>query len=398
MGGKAYGIAVVLFCDGRIVPVNDGFSAHLAGRIRVHREIGTRMSLVVTDRGWNDPIRLRQLSVPVDLVSPEQYYAGGAELAATIGARRPDVLVIPNPNIVLGVAKGCLARYRIVYEVHELVSDLAAQLGEVDREHSERILELAAARCADFVITFTEHDRLRFVEAGLDSDRVIARPCIPSMTAISASASRDSRRLVFLGNGFYEPNRRAIRFLGRELLPRLPRDVVLSIIGTHPDLPDLRADGRVCLLGPVEDLAPALQLSAIGLCPVWEATGIRMKIFDYGAAGLVTVAARAGLEGVPANPGIVGVASREGFIEAVLRLIASPEECTRRQRAAIVTFRNREDAASEAELLSLILRQPALDVSARRRIAQAAEVRAALSRWPQPRWLEETLQRRRFPR
>jgi len=327
----------------------------------------------------------------VDLVRPEQYYAGGPELETIVGARRPDVIVIPNSHVVLAAAGGYLAQFRMVYEVHELVSDLAIQLGEGGRAHPEQVLELAAARCVDLVVTFTEHDRSRFVNAGLDARRVMARPCVPSIAAISGFASCDPRRLVFLGNGYYEPNRRAIEFLGSQLLPRLPQDAVLSIIGTQPDWPALQADGRIRLVGPVEDLAPALQSSAVGLCPVWHATGIRVKVFDYGAAGLVTVAARIGLEGIPATPGVVGVDSKEEFIEAVLRLIACPEECVRRQRAAIDTFRSCEGTVFETELLSRVLQWPAMNAVARRRIALSAEVQDALSRCPQPRWLEETL-------
>ncbi len=389
-------LTVVLFCDGRIVPANDGFSGHLAGRIQIHAALGTRPSLIVTDRGWNDPLKLEQLPVPVDLVSPEQYYEGAPEIKALLDARRPDVVVIPNSHIVLTAVRSRIAQCRIIFEVHELVSDLAAQLGEDGRTGPERTLELAAAQCADLVVTFTEHDRLRFLNAGLDPDRVVARACISSIATPTGFASRDPWRLVFLGNGYYEPNRRAIEFLAAELLPKLPSHAVMSIIGTQPAWPALQRDTRVRLVGAVENLGVALQTSAVGLCPVWHATGIRVKIFDYGAAGLATVAARSGLEGIPATLGVIAVDSKEEFIGAVLRLIASPEECAWRQKAAAATFRANDGTAAEAELLSRVLGRPAVDEKLRRKVAESSEVQNALSLCPQPRWLQETLCSKRF--
>ena len=111
-------------------------------------------------------------------------------------------------------------------------------------------------------------------------------------------------RLVFTGALAYRPNADAVRYLCREIFPRVRRlhpDARLSIVGPGAS-PELRAacegDG-VEFLGFVPDVFDVLRRSTMFVCPMREGTGIKVKVLEAMACGLPIVATPLALEGIP---------------------------------------------------------------------------------------------------
>jgi glycosyltransferase involved in cell wall biosynthesis len=167
-------------------------------------------------------------------------------------------------------------------------------------------------------------------------------------------------RLFFVGTLGYAPNRDAVEFLCRELLPRLragsPRAVTARVAGAgaSPALVATAAAAGVELLGPVADLAPLYAEADIALVPIRAAGGTRIKILEAFAYGAPVVSTTVGIEGIAAHHGehALIVDGADAFAEACLVLAADPAQArAMAARARTLVDTRYSVPAVEAELL-----------------------------------------------
>ena len=139
-------------------------------------------------------------------------------------------------------------------------------------------------------------------------------------------------RLVFTGGLDYRPNADAVRYLCREIFPRvrsLHPDARLSIVGggASPQLRSACASDGVDFLGFVPDVFEVLRQSTIFVCPMREGTGIKVKLLEAMACGLPVVASPLALEGIPeAEDGrhLRVAASTDAFVDGLSELLGDP--------------------------------------------------------------------------
>jgi hypothetical protein len=108
--------------------------------------------------------------------------------------------------------------------------------------------------------------------------------------------------MVFIGNLFYEPNRRAVERIAVEILPAVRSErptATAVVVGDIPrDLRTLCLRAGIEVVGEVADPTPWLTQATLGLAPVSEGSGVRVKILQYLAAGLPVVATSVAAEGL----------------------------------------------------------------------------------------------------
>src|SRR5262245_5207623 len=184
--------------------------------------------------------------------------------------------------------------------------------------------ELRAAARAHHVVTMSAEDAARLrrflpdlpvTVSPVGVDCGVYRPMPPP------DATR--RQLLFAGNFIHPPNGDAIRFLARDVLPRLDPAVRLCIVGHGaPALPDARID----TVGPVPDMRPWLAGAAVVVAPVRFGTGMHGKIVEALAMGRPVVTTPLGAEGLGATDSRHLLVAEDGasFAAAVQRLLADP--------------------------------------------------------------------------
>ena len=127
-------------------------------------------------------------------------------------------------------------------------------------------------------------------------------PNVVDATAIAPAATGTvARRVLFVANFTYEPNRNALRFLLDDVLPRvwaeLP-DTELVVAGTGlTERPS--PDERVEALGFVDDLGTLYADAGCAVVPLLQGGGTPLKLVEAFAHGLPVIAtsrATAGLE------------------------------------------------------------------------------------------------------
>jgi glycosyltransferase involved in cell wall biosynthesis len=182
-----------------------------------------------------------------------------------------------------------------------------------------------------------EPERLRIVPNGVDLQPSLAEP------------PRHPFRVLFVGRGSFAPNRDAIRFLLREVRPRLP-GVVLRLVGAAP-VPC--AEGLE-LVRSCDALAPHYACSSVVCAPVVSGTGTRIKVLEAAAFGRPLVATRRAVEGLGLEAGqhYLEAHGGEGFVRAIARLENDPLLATRIAAAArqhVLTHLLWDDIARAAE-------------------------------------------------
>ena len=192
-----------------------------------------------------------------------------------------------------------------------------------------RRLETALARRADAVVAVSE-DEARLV-------RGMAPGCRDA-GAVNPTPPGDA--VLFVGLLSYAPNRDAMEWFAREVLPRLPAEGPEILVAGREPGPVLEAlaarQPRLRLRGFVPDLAPVYARAAVFVNPMRGGGGTRLKMLEAMAAGKAVVSTTIGAEGVALTPGrdVVIADTPETFAAAVSALLVDRPRAERLGRAA----------------------------------------------------------------
>ncbi len=137
----------------------------------------------------------------------------------------------------------------------------------------------------------------------------------------------DPNTLVFIGKMSTFPNRDAMLYFSREILPqvrqRLP-NVRLNIVGIEPgaEILALQRQAGITVTGYVPDVRPYLQQAVLSICPMRTGAGAKNKVLESMAVGTPVVATSLGVEGIALRPGEDALLadSPEAFADAIVRL------------------------------------------------------------------------------
>jgi glycosyltransferase involved in cell wall biosynthesis len=200
-----------------------------------------------------------------------------------------------------------------------------------------RRFERALARHADTVIAVSA-DEAAIVRSLAPSTRVVVAPNGVDADALTPSPPGDAA--LFVGLLSYAPNRDAMTWFAREVVPRLGADGPdVFVAGREPgvELESLaRAAPRLRLLGFVPNLAPLYARAGVFVNPMRGGGGTRLKMLEAMAAGKAVVSTSIGAEGLALTPGrdVVVADTAPEFAAAVRALLADRPRAARLGRAA----------------------------------------------------------------
>ena len=159
------------------------------------------------------------------------------------------------------------------------------------------------------------------VPNGVDAEHYAPRP----------GAVADAGLVVFTGAMQWAPNVDAARFLAREVLPLLRRDVTdarVALVGRTPaaavcELAEL--DG-VRVTGAVPDIRDWLLRAEVFACPMVSGTGIKNKLLEAMACGLACVVTPLACQGLEVRDGdeLLVADGATAMSEQIARLLRDP--------------------------------------------------------------------------
>jgi glycosyltransferase involved in cell wall biosynthesis len=164
-----------------------------------------------------------------------------------------------------------------------------------------RKMEFMSAARSDIVITVSE-DEKRILEAELPGIRVEVIPTIHPLSDHRPVPFHARRDLMFIGGYLHEPNRDAVFYFTREILPlvkeRIP-GIKFFVVGSNPP-PEILAlnSPDVVVTGYVRDVGPYFERCRVFVSPLRYGAGVKGKIGQSMAFGLPVVTTPVGAEGL----------------------------------------------------------------------------------------------------
>jgi glycosyltransferase involved in cell wall biosynthesis len=198
-------------------------------------------------------------------------------------------------------------------------------------------LERSLARRADAVVAVSPEEAA-VVRAIAPATTVLVAPNGVDAAALRVSPPGDAA--LFVGMLSYAPNRDAMTWFAREVLPRLgaggPEVLVAGRVPGTELQALARSSARLRLLGFVPDLAPLYAGAGVFVNPMRGGGGTRLKMLEAMAAGKAVVSTTIGAEGLGLTPGrdVVIADTAAEFADAVRALLADRARAERLGRAA----------------------------------------------------------------
>jgi polysaccharide biosynthesis protein PslH len=229
------------------------------------------------------------------------------ELIEGVRALHGDATQVVADGPVAGAATLVGGIRPFVYNAHNVESDMRARVGDRDmgsartlRRFEERLLRSAteswmvSERDMQLAAGLCPGASLRLVPNALD---------VAAIDPVEPDA--EAHRILFVGSLDYEPNRRAIRLLVDDVMPRvwqkLP-DARLRVAGRGAG-ERIEASERVEALGFVERIRDAYVGSSCVAIPLLEGGGSPLKFVEALAYGLPVVATPFAAAGLSVEPG-----------------------------------------------------------------------------------------------
>jgi GT2 family glycosyltransferase/glycosyltransferase involved in cell wall biosynthesis len=294
---------------------------------------------------------LRPLTDRPDAVEEHDSPVFRAVLRETIRKHRPSLVQLEFTQMGL-YAADCGNLPTLLVE-HDITLDLYAQLRRhrddwetrAQHERWERF-ERRLWGEVSCVVTMSEKDRA-MVEG--------ARAAVALINGVDLERFQPSgedpepRRILFIGSFAHLPNLLALDFFLREAWPALrARGTVLHVIAgaRHEDYLALYRDRvRVDLASPgielegfVSDVREAYRRAALVIAPLAASAGTNIKIMEAMAMGKAVVSTPAGINGLDLSPGedVVVAGTGAGMAEAIAALLDDPARRRRIGQAARV--------------------------------------------------------------
>jgi glycosyltransferase involved in cell wall biosynthesis/aminoglycoside phosphotransferase len=237
---------------------------------------------------------------PVTYLDYEAFYTDPARLVPELKGHEPDVLVMSNSQLTAqyGRALADAVNATLIYEMHDdegtLLRSIKRPTDECDEAAS---IQVQAILAADAVIVFSAEDAA--VARAVAARSVAIVPCGIELDT-NADDVRDPHLLAFVGNLFYEPNRRAVEYLLTQPFRQMlnATGARLAIYGRYPtDLQTSRGTPAVKFHGPVPMLRDAIRSASIGLAPLDSGGGMKLKVLEYMSASIPVVGTNAAAAG-----------------------------------------------------------------------------------------------------
>lgn len=326
-------------------------------------------------------------SRPADLTTAARYRSIGAlrssgagltrELTETLRELGPFRAAIVDHTSLFGLTGLLPAGLPVVLSTHNVESDLMSQRSRAE-SGALRVAAIAEAALLRRLekgigtryptIVCTRHDA-DVVAADGNPSVVVARNGVTPPEAPGREAARASTphgtELLFTGALDWRPNMGGLVWLVESpqwaALCRRRPDVVLTVAGRNPS-PEFRsrleAAPGVRVEANVPSMTPLLERARLGVAPLLEGGGSRIKLLEYAAHGLPSVSTAVGASGLDGLPEGVIVQTPEdldAFCAAVERTLdEGPESLSRQQVEGVLAVYGWDRALTPvAEVLGL---------------------------------------------
>ena len=175
----------------------------------------------------------------------------------------------------------------------------------------ERINEISLLNRFDLVMTLSETDKVKLLEAGVTVPVCSSFAIVSTKPAALTDLAGGSHRIVYVGPESHNPNKLGLNWFLEKVWPlvrEMDASFTLEIVGQWSQATVsawTRQYPNVVFKGFVEDLSAAVAGRTM-VVPILVGSGIRMKILEAMSLGVPFVSTVVGAEGIPVKDGVHG--------------------------------------------------------------------------------------------
>ncbi len=330
---------IAVFSDSINIPPKEGINVHTYDLlIALAKHPDCTPVLVVCDRGWLSHDVLKEQLFDTILLPEREFY--NVEYVSEFLARhRFDIAqsyMTYFGAVVLGPA-AYAANIPCVAELHDLEESVvsvyftAAELPQATRDHTA--FQKQAAKYASLVRVMSRDDYTSVRETWPDYDerRYMWMPVSRPATNIIGHNKPDS--IGYIGNMSYAPNAEGAQIIRDTIAPLC--NYKITFIGRGSEdygSPSINA------LGMVDDIEPILANMAIGLAPILQGSGMKIKNLTYLSHGIPLITTALGARGFPESEAIIIEDNFARWPSIIHRLMTNGEERRRLSKIASRLF------------------------------------------------------------
>lgn len=176
-----------------------------------------------------------------------------------------------------------------------------------------RSVEKFVCKYSDRVVVVSKEEKERVVSLGIRKNKIEIIPFGVNLEWFGVD-EKDVRKirnklglryptLVYHGTYSYKPNRDAVIFIAKKVLPYLRKRGINANLLAIGEYPFEINDESVIFTGVVKDLPKYLKAADIAVAPIVSGGGMRIKILEYFASKVPVVATDFAVEGIPVKNG-----------------------------------------------------------------------------------------------
>ena len=249
--------------------------------------------------------------------------------------QKADIVQIEQPalSILLTPFIQRTLKKPVAIDCHDVFQALRVKHTSLVRRILETFLEKIAFRNADLLLTVSEKEKELLISLGFPAQKIIVVPNGVNTELFSQRSDLQetrkeygldgSRTVVFVGNLAYEPNREAVRLISSMIAPKVRekvKAVKFLVVGKKRD--EMNLPG-ITFTGFVYNIADLLAASDVGIAPLLQGSGTRLKILEYFSSGIPVVSTSVGAEGIVTEnrQNIFIDDNLENFAEHIIQLL-----------------------------------------------------------------------------
>jgi polysaccharide biosynthesis protein PslH len=234
----------------------------------------------------------------------------------------------------------------VIMDCHDVFNAMRLKHTSLLRRIAETFLEKTALKNGDFLVTVSDREKQILGSMNFSLRKIAVAPNGVDTKSFSKPFNvqhiknkyglNGNRVVVFVGNLGYVPNQQALLIISKTIAPQVKQEVkdakflVVGKIRAEMTLPN------VTFTGYVDNVAELLAVSDVGIAPLLEGSGTRLKILEYLSSGLPVVSTSVGAEGILAKNGtnILLEDKIEKFPSHIIALLKDSELCSDMGEAA----------------------------------------------------------------
>jgi len=201
----------------------------------------------------------------------------------------------------------------VIMDCHDVFNALRLKHTNLLRRIVETVLEKTALKNGDFLVTVSDREKQILGSMNFSLKKIAVAPNGVDTAFFSKRFDlnhirnkyglKGTRVVVFVGHLGYVPNQQALAIISKTIAPKVKKEIkdakflVVGRIREEMNLPN------VTFTGYVDNVAELLAVSDVGIAPLLEGSGTRLKILEYLSSGLPVVSTSVGAEGILAENG-----------------------------------------------------------------------------------------------